>query len=135
FGAWGWVFDSRLTHLPFYQRVRGTFDPAETFRVLPVMSLGYVVAFGVPLLIARLIPHDPARRAWRFTSSLGIFAAILLFFREQIQWEEAGRPILLVAIACAAMFVVRAARSSDVTTILRATFSVFAVLLLAKIVL
>src|SRR5207302_6274279 len=106
-GAWRWAFDPRLTHLPFYQRVRGTYDLRETGRILPAMTLGYAILFGAPTLIGRFTRADRRQRMWHFIASFLAITSLLLICRDFIAWEEAGRPLIFVAVGCALFWVIR----------------------------
>src|SRR5207249_2880160 len=98
----------------------------ETGRVLPAMTLGCAILFGAPALIGRFTRADRSKRIWHFAASLVAVTGLLLIFRDFIAWEEAGRPLIFVALGCALFFAIRPDR-------LKLTFAVFSLSLLAKI--
>jgi hypothetical protein len=128
-GSWKWAVDARIANLPFYRRVRGTFDMSETARVLPVMTLGYVIVFGVPALIARFWRAERSGGVERFALWLVVCGGILVGARNYIQWEEAGRPLIVVAGICTIALGRNLTKGVDISGFV---FALFSLLLLAK---
>ena len=144
-GSWRWALDSRINGMEFYQRVRGTFDPGETARVLILMSLGYAVVFGIPALIARVVRCKGSQRLGAFAGSVGAVVILLIVLGGWVRWEEVGRPLIVVVVAFSVfsiLFLLRKPPSPDPLAerepengTLRVVFSVFSLLLLLKIAL
>ncbi len=128
--AWRWGVDPAINGLPFYQRVRGTFDIAETLKYQLARTMGYAAVFGAAILVARLFRHNRFNKIERFVLSFNGFPGVLWWARDWIKWEEVGRPLIWVAAICA---IVSFTDMKTPVGILKLMFSVFALLLLGKI--
>jgi hypothetical protein len=127
-GAYHWSMDSRITSLPFYQRVRGTFDIAESLQLLLWTSIGYLACFFTFTWIGRRTRGSDSN-ASQFIMAFAIMTVVLLLLHNFIPWEQVGRPIVLIVAGCVMGF---AFPRPDVQRIARFVFVLFSLLLLAK---
>ena len=132
FGAWRWALDPRINSMPFYQRVRGTFEVGQTLRDLVWTSLGYAVLVTLPLVIGQRCRSERRQRAMQFFAAMAVVITLLLMLHDFVHWEELGQPLILVAAAGA---IVSMSGVKERTGIVRLVFAMFALLLLAKTVL
>jgi hypothetical protein len=119
-GSWAFLFDPALTGLPYFRRLRGTFDIVDSLRQIGVITLFWIIIFAPGALLARFVPA-------RFAIVPAILIGALLWsIRLRIAWEAIALPIPLLCIGVIAWSLHR--RRIDVLVC-----SVFALVLTLKI--
>jgi hypothetical protein len=138
-GALAYVRDPRLLALPFYRTVMGIDAPAENVDRMLRWTLGWIAVFGVPALVARFsrAPFLRSRTAAIVAALLGTLAVVLA--RDAVDWTQVGQAFPLLALAIVVDAGVELARARDGRErrreAARVAFGLFALALLAKIVL
>lgn len=141
-GAWVYVFDERITSLLFYKWVMGTDRPAENLGLLFAWAGRWLLVFGPAAALAWVV----GRRAkgvqgakevlWPIAAFAGAGAALFTLQPEGTAWLEAGRPLplfaLLALVACGIAFW---RKRRNPRAILPACFALYALVLLAKMIL
>ena len=139
-GAWPVLADTRLTQSPFYRQVLGTDAPGRNVAAM----LGYgaaVSAVGllVILLALRLRLRGARRVAW-IAGTAALLTGVVAPLWLRIPWFDLPRalPLVLVVVVAVALwrtlFAV-AARAETNRAILQFSIALFALLLLAKMLL
>ncbi len=139
FGAFAYLSRRDLLDLPFYRSGMGLDAPAENVDRMLLWTLGWVLALGFPAWLAQRA-HRPALRT-RAAGTLAFAVSALAWWlvRERIEWRDLARPLPLVALGLAIDALVELVRSPRGThaarEALRLALAIFALALLAKIVL
>lgn len=135
-GAWAYVFDERITSLLFYRRIMGTDRIGESLRLLLSWTGGWLALLGPGFALAFAMRKRPVGALWPIAAFAATAVALFLLHRRGIAWLEIVRPLPLFALLAfaAALFAWRK-RRQDPAAILRAAFAVYALALLAKMIL
>ncbi len=133
-GAWPWMFDPRVTALPFYRRISGTDDITGNLITICMWTIIYT---GVLIAVAwaALRMKRQSRSAAVIAFVIGVVMVAIVF--NHVDWNSMIRPlpIFLLMIACAAVMpILRRTWPSDVL-MLRIGLIAFALALLLKIAL
>ena len=126
-GAWRYVFDQRITGLPFYQWVSGTDQTLDNIVRLVEYAAAELLLLGGCWFCARKLPRIDALVAWIAGALLGPLLVWLLPLGK-LDWLELARPWPLFALAAALWFARQRAA-------LAAAFATFGLVLLAKMAL
>jgi 4-amino-4-deoxy-L-arabinose transferase-like glycosyltransferase len=138
-GAWPYTLDGRVSDLAFYRWVLGTDRPGENAGRLAIEAGKWLLCIGPGAAIAFLA----RRRAGFLAAAAGVAAAILLLLAVKPSpdaWIEAARPLPLFALLLLVPPLAAAWRASTEPgarrrAIVAACFGLYAVLMLAKMVL
>jgi hypothetical protein len=101
-GAWRWVGDRQLLELPYFKELAGTQDLGRTFRVIGAWTIGYLVVFGLPIAIGRVVSVQ--NRGWISTTVGTVWLILGFVFCDRIPWADFIRPMPLL-LAGAGLFV------------------------------
>lgn len=137
-GSWTWVFDVRISDLGFYRASMGLDDADVRLRRMVVILIGELIFFSLAFFIARSIPNLQWRRPARMLTIAGAMVcgvAVGWFAPTAFPWNEFALPLPLVVIVIFLLSAGKAWRIRDDRVAARATFSIFAFVLLGKIVL
>jgi 4-amino-4-deoxy-L-arabinose transferase-like glycosyltransferase len=136
-GGFRWIFSSEITALPFYRRLRGTYDLQTTAYRFFVIGIGYALLMGLPAVLGLLWRK---REKARLPAALSIFAiavALLWRFQWHLPWAYAFLPLPLLALAAIGSLVTRFVRSRTVAErcqlVAPISFATFSLLLMAKV--
>lgn len=133
-GSWMYVFDNRITNLAFYRNVMGTDDVHAGLRTIAEVAGVYGVILLLSILAGMVLP-----RRWNAVYTVligGIVAVVIAFLVVPIStWQRSLRGMTLVAPLLALGTTALAIRRPRPRRIVRAAFSIFATLLMAKIAL
>jgi hypothetical protein len=136
-GYWHAASRPEFVAMPFYRQGLGIDDVAGNLRTLATALAWDTVALLPGLVAALVLRHVPQRRAASIVLGLGSFVAARWLVSID-GWLRAVRPLplaLLVAVGASLVACVRARADVDRPRVLRAALSVFALALLAKMVL
>ncbi|MGD1001026.1 MAG: glycosyltransferase family 39 protein [Candidatus Brocadiia bacterium] len=139
-GSWWYVFNSRITSLPFYRLVMGTNDAAGNLVIMLRSAAGYAEML-IPGAMLMLACRRAGRYRWVLAAVLFVAAAILMLWKyNQVFWYWTARPwpLFMVILAAAALVgFIRSRRSPDrgAQAALAAMTAVFALALLSRILL
>lgn len=128
-GSWVYVFDPAIRGMHFYRRIMGTLDLSASRHAIEISSLAYVAVLAPAVLIALFF-----KRGFAAILGVGAATAIALFFLIPLNfWQSilCGCTLAIPAIALVTLGL--AIRRPLPNSILRATVSLFAAILLAKI--
>ncbi len=135
-GSWPWVFDRRVTALPFYRRISGTDNVPANLLAMVRWSLIYAGAIGIALLLG-LRSRRPGRAVPVILFLAPCFAMGL--FYDSVDWGSIVRPLplcLVILLVLAAVPIVRRLESSPVErSLARVGLVVFAIVQVSKIAL
>ncbi len=115
-GSWCYLFNSRITSLPFYRIVLGTIDVAGNLTILLRSAAAYAVLL-IPAALLMLVCGRAGRYRRRLAAVLVVAAAVLMLWKyDAIFWYWTARPwpLFMVILAAAALvWFVRSRRSPD----------------------
>jgi hypothetical protein len=139
-GYWLSAFRSDVTSLPFYRLVMGMDDISANAQALLISATWYLVVLG-PVALLALAVRKPG--VHRLVLTGAAFVAVLAVLGAQwrdIGWQAAGRALPLFMLALAVVWIVfsvRRLRRSEIdhSLILRLSLTVFALVLLGKMIL
>jgi 4-amino-4-deoxy-L-arabinose transferase-like glycosyltransferase len=136
-GGFRWVFSSEITALPFYRRLRGTYDLRLTGQRFFVIGIGYALLIVMPAVLGVL---------WRKRTKGGLPAALAFFavavallwrFLSHVPWAYVFLPLPLVVMVAICGLVTRFARSRSEAEhselVVPISFAIFSLLLTAKV--
>jgi hypothetical protein len=136
-GSWPWVFNREIGKLGFYREVMGLHEMGWSVRRMLIVLAGYAAIFGPLAILAFLV-----RRATpKAQTIIGVASAALIAFifwrgLRWFPWFEIARPWpLFVGAVVIIAFVQLWRRPVDAPRTVRATLSVFAFVLLGKMIL
>ena len=139
-GSLVYVFGDGLLSLDFYRKGLGLLDPGASVIWVLTWTARYSALF-LPIGVLSLALRKPGayRAAIAVTVSLGL-AAILMWNLHEIEWRKCALPWpLFVGAICVASFIRSARRPEDgegrSRLVMTCTLSVFALVLLAKMLL
>lgn len=139
-GYWRAAFLSGVTSLPFYREGMGTDDIGGSVTALLTSAFWYIVILG-PAALAGLALRSPGKhRLATAGAAFALVAGALGLQWRHIVWQEAVRALPLfvsgLLLAWLVVFVRRLRRSEiDYPLILRLSVLIFALILLAKMIL
>jgi hypothetical protein len=122
FIAYAHLFDANLTLLPFYRMTMGTWDAAMSIRLIVLWGLA-----GMGLLVLGESVAGSLDRTKRLILLAGLIILVILT-RDMLNWRQAAMPLIFVN----AWALIHTYRSKEPS---RFMFALFAMLLLAKIML
>ncbi len=133
-GSWPWVFDSRITALPFYRNIAGTDDLAGNISTICCWTAIYAVLTGAAWLLAFTVK---SRRRWATAVVFvtGAVGMVIVVRTLPIDWNSIIRPLpvcLFAILIAAALPIARRVRTGHLSS-LRFGLVVFAMAMLAKI--
>jgi hypothetical protein len=144
-GAWAYVFDGRVSGMPFYRKVFGTFDAGNNIATMFESFIWWGALFGAVAAVAVAIRFKkPTAQPWAFVAALVVSAIGMLALYRAIEldkWKVAFRGLTLVMLVTFVGFFVvvigRRGRSEEPDRRLVMQFVVagFALLLLGKMLL
>ena len=138
-GSWKYLRDARITNGLFYRWVSGTDDPLRHTITMLRMLLVEGAVLTMAAAAALVVRHDAGTeaKAVAAVSAAVIVATATFIFWDQIDWQAAARPLNVISILTVigwALVALRTPREKiNPRLILRLSFSVFALTLLAKI--
>jgi hypothetical protein len=141
-GGLRWVLGRELAALPFYRSSLGVLDLADSVRRLGLALAGYIALFVPPALLglswarARRGPPRGATVVVATAAVASVVAAALWALRDHIVWADVLRPLPIVLLAAAIVWIALAVRSSDRAGLaLPLAMVLFSLGLLAKMIL
>jgi hypothetical protein len=140
-GAWPYTLDRRVADLAFYRWVLGTDHPGENAGRLAVEAGKWLACVGPGAAIALAVRGSRKSRLSAAAVGFAVAAGFLLAVRPSPDaWIEAARPLPLFALLLLVPPIAAAWRSSTEPearrrAILAASFGLYALLMLAKMVL
>jgi hypothetical protein len=132
-GSWAWVFDRRITALPFYRGLIGLNDPAGNAAIILWWSAAYLLVLLLAAALAWTLRRTKAA-AWIVLAVLGPAMAAAFY---HIEWNNLARPLplaLALLLVLAGRELVHR-RGSAQRLSLRLALLIFSLALLPKILL
>lgn len=140
-GAWHYVLGKGLASLVFYQRILGLDDLVGSVRAIVLSAGVYAGLFGAGVYASSLAARKHADRTLWVAFSFAGAVVLLSVATRFLPWTEAARPLPFILLVFAG-FIVRGMQRrrsrrvmNDQAGVLRLTFVVFAVVLLARMLL
>ncbi|MBI2827287.1 MAG: glycosyltransferase family 39 protein [Planctomycetia bacterium] len=134
-GGTRWLFNSTLTSQPFYQQSAGVLEPADNLRRMAFMGGWYVVFFAPPVVLGVALRG----RMWLWSAAAAAAdVGLLWFLHYRIPWADLLLPLPLatLGVACVAVYWWSQSDAADrPRLVLAVSFTLFGLLLLAKIIL
>ena len=131
-------FNPEVTSLRFYQWGMGTLDPAESLKEIRVWTLRFATLF-VPTAVLALLLRRRGALAWG-VSAVALTAMFFYISQDSLPWMHAVRPLpvllLVIGLGSLVEFLRTLRAGEDISaSLFRVVLIVFALVLLAKIVL
>jgi hypothetical protein len=140
-GSWGHLFNSELGDLPFYQRSLGFDRPGENLAGMLLWSALYALILLAPCLVALKIPPQSKTRRWTaFGAALWTVILLVVLAPRLDLLSGLPRPLPLILVAVSILLLIRAIgqrdlEKTDSRAILRLSFTLYSLILLAKMAL
>lgn len=136
-GTWMHAFDSRVSDMPFYKMMRGTYDPADSVTRLVVTTVGISLYVGLVLVIARELGKRIRGERLGLAAAFGVafVLTVAAFTQAKLKWMLLPLSIYLPSMALLSTRDVLRARKDgiDATTLLRVGFVFLGAGLLPKV--
>ena len=136
-GTWPVLWSGAFTASPFYRQGIGVDDPAHNLAMVLRWTAAYAGVLGPPALLGLLLRRRGPHRPVIAVVVLVLVAALLVANLRWIDWANIARPlpVVMLALAVASWWRLRARGGDDARLGLRHTMSVFALVLLGKMLL
>ncbi len=139
FGAFAHARNSALLALPFYRSGMGIDAPAQNIDRMLRWTLAWAATLGVPALVVSFLRARAFRARAAAVAAFLIGALGIVLVHDHVEWTQIARPLPIVALGLVVSAGVEVARARDAEDrrreSARLAFGLFALVLLAKIVL